>query len=141
MSDREGASGEGGDLLLDDVMTPDTGVDANSLLADALREMRDKQYDQMSVRDAQFRPIGVITSLGLAVLGVGLLQARGDQVQVVDVMAPLADGMLATPDETLAEAFDRLLCCEFLVVTDSEQRICGIVTLYDAAEELQPGPV
>ena len=63
------------------------------------------------------------------------LQARGDQVRVVDVMAPLADGMLAAPDETLTATFDRLRC-EFLIVTDSSARIAGIVTLYDAAESL-----
>lgn len=140
MGDCEGASGEGGDLLVGDVMTPDAGVDAGSLLVDVLRDMRDQRYDQMSVRDAQGRPIGVVTSLGIAVLGVGMLQARGDQVQVVDVMAPLLDEMLAAPDETLAQVFDRLLRCEFLIVTDSGKRICGIVTLYDAAEKLQARP-
>ena len=137
MSNSEGASGEGSDLLVRDVMTPDAGVDVDSLLVDVLREMRDHRYDQMSVRDAQYRPIGVVTSLGLAVLGVGLLQARGDQVRVVDVMAPLAEGMLATPDETLGQAFGRLLRCEFLIVTDSNEKIAGIVTLYDAAEKLR----
>ena len=137
MSNIEGASREGSDLLVRDVMTPDAGVDIDSLLVDVLREMRDQRYDQVSVRDAQCRPIGVVTSLSLAVLGVGLLQARRDQVQVVDVMAPLAEGMLATPDETLGQAFDRLLRFEFLIVTDSNEKIAGIVTLYDAAEELQ----
>ena len=137
VSNCEGVSGEGGDLLVGDVMTPDAGVAANSMLVDVLREMRDHRYDQMAVRDAQGRPIGVVTSLGLAVMGVGLLQARSGQVQVVDVMGPLADGMLTTTDETLTQALDRLLRWEFLIVTDSNERIAGIVTLYDAAERLQ----
>ena len=39
-------------MLVGDVMTPDAGVDADPLLVDALREMRDHRYDQMYVRDA-----------------------------------------------------------------------------------------
>ena len=67
--------------------------------------MRDRRYDQVSVRDSHGGPMGVVTSLSLAVLGVGLPEARGDRVQVADVMAPVADGMLATSYETLTQAF------------------------------------
>ena len=126
------------DITLGQMMVPDpVCVTKDTLLAEAIDIIDDRGFDQLPVvlDHESKRLAGALTSRQVAIWAREWASVSG--VSVSEAMKTPWDGIARKPQDRMS---DELLAYfstyDFVVVVDDQQRVIGIVQLWDIAQKL-----
>jgi CBS domain-containing protein len=108
-------------------------VQLSTSLLDALSLMRENDYSQLPVLDADKKPIGFVTYSSIA-RTLHYLDCSIDELSVNDAYEKIDKTQIYRGDDDLFTMLDRLRDTNAVLVVNGEDQLEGIITSYDATE-------